>query len=96
VGMPSKIPASKAGAGGLCGGRGGCGREEGDGREEGPAAPVEALGVLLITDRVGVICPHNGERLTFVGQEGVGRQNARHGGRNALMKALDLPNRPRG
>jgi hypothetical protein len=46
------------------------------------------------TDRVGVICPHNGERLTFVGQEGVGRQSARHGGRNVLMKALDLPNRP--
>ncbi len=35
--------------------------------------------------------------LTFVGQEGVFRQSVRHGGRNhrnALMKALDLPNRP--
>jgi len=29
VGMPAKISAAKAGAGGLCGGRGGCGREEG-------------------------------------------------------------------
>ena len=47
-----------------------------------------------ITDRVGVICPHNGERLTFVGQEGVGRQSARHGGRKALMKALNHPSGP--
>jgi hypothetical protein len=32
--------------------------------------------------------------LTFVGQEGVGRQSARHGGRKALMKALDHTSRP--
>ena len=32
--------------------------------------------------------------MTFIGQEGVGRQCARHGGQNALMKALDRPSRP--
>ena len=47
-----------------------------------------------ITDRISVIRPHNGERLTFIGQEGVGRQCARHGGQNALMKALDHPSGP--
>ena len=45
--MPAKISASKAGAGGLCGGRGGCGREEEDGREEGAASPLEVLRELL-------------------------------------------------
>jgi len=47
-----------------------------------------------ITDRINVICPHNGERLTFIGQEGVGRQCARHGGQDALMKALYHPSGP--
>jgi hypothetical protein len=47
VGMPGKISAVKAGAGGLCGGRGGCGREEGDGREEGSTTPFESLRALL-------------------------------------------------
>ncbi len=44
-----------------------------------------------ITVRISVICPHNRERLTFVGQDGVGWQCARHGGRNAMMKALNCP-----
>jgi hypothetical protein len=41
-----------------------------------------------------VICPHNGERLTFVGQDGVNWQYARHGLQNALMKARNCPCRP--
>ena len=41
-----------------------------------------------ITDRVGVICPHNGKGLTFVGQDAVGWQRARHGRQNALIEAL--------
>ena len=47
-----------------------------------------------ITDRISVICPHNRERLTFVGQDGVSWQCARHGRQNALMKALNCPSRP--
>jgi hypothetical protein len=34
---------------------------------------------LKITDRVSVIRPHNRKGLTFVGQDAVGRQRARHG-----------------
>ena len=41
-----------------------------------------------VTDGVSVICPNNRKRLTFVGQDAVGRQRARHGRQNALMKAL--------
>ena len=47
-----------------------------------------------VTDGVSVICPNNRERLTFVGQDAVGRQRARHGRLNALMKALHSSGRP--
>jgi hypothetical protein len=47
-----------------------------------------------ITDRVGVICPHYRERLTFVGQDAVGWQHARPGRPNALMKALHCSSCP--
>jgi hypothetical protein len=49
-GIPSKIPAVRAGAaaGASRGGRGGRGREEEDEREEGAAAPLEAVRALLL------------------------------------------------
>jgi len=49
-GIPSKIPAVRAGAaaGASRGGRGGRGREEEDEREEGAATPLEAVRALLL------------------------------------------------
>jgi hypothetical protein len=43
---------------------------------------------MKVTDRVSVICPHNRERMTFVGQDGVGWQRVNHGGQNVLMNSL--------
>jgi hypothetical protein len=47
-----------------------------------------------VSTEISVICPHNGERLTFVRQIGVSWKCARHGRQNALMKVLNCPGRP--
>ena len=47
-----------------------------------------------VTDGVSVICPNNRKRLTFVGQDVVGRECECSGGQNALMKALHSSGRP--
>jgi hypothetical protein len=47
-----------------------------------------------ITDRVSVICPHNRKGLTFVEQDAVGWQHARHGRQNELIKALHCSSCP--
>jgi hypothetical protein len=47
-----------------------------------------------VTDGVSVIGTNNRKGLTFVGQDAVGRQHARHGGQGALMTALHSSGRP--